>query len=194
MVGFTVKGTGDFLCFCGHEWLDHGMAVEMAGGPCTVEDCDCHGFRGVDEDGPMEVRQVTRSNGGPIMEQMKPGTRCECRDYDCAKDALYSEEAPRHEWAGAIHGKAPQCWKSADRLVTVRDASGNVHPACVTVTGSDHVTGIVGIPMCAPCAAFHEARGRDETGIHCDCGKPKRRAAIACDQCLGHDARQGLKP
>lgn len=40
--------------------------------------------------------------------------------------------------------------------------------------------------VCGPCAEYHE-RGRDETGLHCVCGKPKFRNAVACDQCLGHE-------
>lgn len=76
---------------------------------------------------------------------VKPGTRCECPviGNTC------------HDGGG--YGDAV-CQADSARVVVVRDAAGNVHPSCVAVTGSDMVTGIIGIPMCAACAEYHEAR------------------------------------
>jgi hypothetical protein len=73
---------------------------------------------------------------------MKPGTRCECRNV-CQ---------PSH----GAHDTAGQCKADAVRLVTVRDKDGNVHPACVTASGPQFVTGITGIPMCEACAKHAE--------------------------------------
>lgn len=81
------------------------------------------------------------------MEQIKPGTRCECLDCNC------------FEWHKDVdEPTAERCPRDAVRMVTVRDSAGNVRPDCVAVTGADHVTGIVGIPMCEACAQFHEVK------------------------------------
>jgi hypothetical protein len=78
---------------------------------------------------------------------IQPGTRCGCRVETC-----------EHGHAGLVTGPVCRCSHDAVRMVTVRDMDGNVHPPCVAVTGSDMVTGIVGIPMCEPCAAYHESK------------------------------------
>ena len=33
---------GDNLCWCGHEWLDHGARGEAVGGKCNLCDCRKH--------------------------------------------------------------------------------------------------------------------------------------------------------
>jgi hypothetical protein len=52
-----VKGQGDYLCACGHEWLDHAISRKGETGRCYIEGCDCKQFRGVDEDGPMKQEE-----------------------------------------------------------------------------------------------------------------------------------------
>jgi len=75
---------------------------------------------------------------------IKPETRCECRNDDCAEHHEHSE--------GGFHGGSGQCCRDAVRLVTV-----NMGPTVHPMTGKvrDYSTLI---PMCEPCATFHETK------------------------------------
>jgi hypothetical protein len=67
------------------------------------------------------------------METIKPGTRCECRDKYCT------------------HGWNLRCIAHAVRLVTVQLPTGHEEFGRKFTYPSE-------VPMCEPCAQFHEAK------------------------------------
>jgi hypothetical protein len=79
--------------------------------------------------------------------QIKPGTRCECSSLSCPG---------QHPAQGPDNRKNPlyECGKDAVRTVTVRVSTVEARRA-----GSWNALGHEAeVPMCAPCASFHEAK------------------------------------
>jgi hypothetical protein len=97
--------------------------------------------------------------------QLKPGTRCECRDYDCARMDVESDH----------HRTFPedQCENPAVRLVTVQGPTPSTYMR-------EHAENYAKqVPMCAACAEYAEYRhpkcddpGAHRPGCQCDGGEP----------------------
>ena len=79
---------------------------------------------------------------------MNPGTRCECRDYDCARMDEHNDQ----------HRSYPNdaCANDAVRMVTVREPVPTSPDAAHYAPAIRAFGGSYNIPMCAPCANFHE--------------------------------------
>jgi hypothetical protein len=101
---------------------------------------------------------------------IKPGTRCECRDHHGADEnpqpytgAKYIHGLtwaeiypPGHEYSTL--GDDLQCPRDAVRLVTVRKIGHlvNCGPNVGAIRNADR---LVNVPMCAACAEHHERKG-----------------------------------
>lgn len=76
---------------------------------------------------------------------LKPGTRCECRDYKCDADSHGKDRG---------HAENEEtCQRDAVRMVTVRES--NPYGANY---GEQHHYDMKQVPMCAPCAEYAEAK------------------------------------
>jgi hypothetical protein len=73
---------------------------------------------------------------------IKPGTRCECRNPDCPGSLRERTDGPREA-----------CRDAAVRMVTVASPQDRGVPLA-----SDPAEWWKRIPMCAPCAEYHEAK------------------------------------
>jgi hypothetical protein len=81
------------------------------------------------------------------MEPIKPGTRCEC-GRDMARECCLNVEKTDTGRRESI-----RCMRDAVRMVTVRHLPAEQRIAAILEHGD-------AIPMCKPCATFHERRGR----------------------------------
>lgn len=94
----------------------------------------------------MSGFQKDPKTGRPqIVQAVKPGTRCECRD---------EKECNGHlQWISTD----PQCREDATRTVTVQDNMLAL-PGRVLSSMPVSLVRIVRVPMCEPCAAWYEAK------------------------------------
>jgi hypothetical protein len=80
---------------------------------------------------------------------LKPGTRCECRETDHAHRA--------HHLDGYTSNQTGPCGRDAVRLVTVQRQKRDYERESTTPADSPV---FFDVPMCEPCAAFHEKGGQ----------------------------------
>ena len=78
--------------------------------------------------------------------QVKPGTRCECRDHQHITHAI--DTGPGFRGPDRVY----DCTREAVRMVTVRGSIQDMDGLTIAPEAYREV------PMCSPCAAYHEAR------------------------------------